>query len=199
MVHKYLFLLSLLALVCGCSRGAPAVSAPKVDPSTAAAAAIAEYDANSDGKISSTEAKQTALDPKKGWDSDADGSISEKEIADRLTNYEAMMPGIQSMTCRVIYRGRPLPDAEVIFEPESFLGGVIETASGTTDSEGVAEMVAEEVVKKDPTLRGIRAAMYKVRITHGKVKLPPKYNDETTLFFELSPMEMIDPPTFLLK
>ena len=65
--------------------------------------------------------------------------------------------------------------------------------------DGYAEMVADEVVKNDPTLRGIRASLYKVRITHPKVDLPAKYNDETTLFFELSPMEMIDPPVFILK
>ena len=89
--------------------------------------------------------------------------------------------------------------AEVVFEPEGFLGGSVEEGTGTTDMEGVAEMVAEEIVKDDPTLRGIRASLYKVRITHPDVKLPAKYNDDTELFFELSPIEMIDPPTFKLK
>ena len=186
-------------ILTGCPGGSAPIAAPKVDPADAAAAAMAEYDTNKDGKISNSEAKLTALDPKLGWDADGDGSISESEISDRLTTYEAMQPGIQSMTCRVIYRRQPLRDAEVVFEPEGFLGDSIETATGTTDVEGYAEMVAEEVVKNDPTLRGIRASLYKVRITHPEVNLPAKYNDETVLFFELSPMEMIDPPVFNLQ
>lgn len=89
--------------------------------------------------------------------------------------------------------------AEVVFEPEAFLGDLVEVGTGTTDLEGTAEMVAEDIVKEDPTLRGIRASLYKVRITHPDVDLPAKYNTETTLFFENSPTEMISPPVFVLK
>ena len=183
----------------GCPEGGGTISAPKLNPAAAAANAIAEYDANSDGLIDKTEAKASVLDPTKGWDADGDKKISEDEIRERLDRYEKLSPGIQSMTCTVFYRGRPLPDADVVFEPEAFLGGAVEVGTGTTDLEGVAEMVAEEVVKNNPTHRGIRASLYKVRITHPEVDLPAKYNDETTLFFELSPMDMIDPPRFSLK
>lgn len=170
--------------------------APTVDPVAAAAAAIAEYDTDSDGSISKDEAKASAMDPKAGWDADEDGAISESEIVERLEMYEAMKPGIQSLTCTVVFRGRPLRDADVVFEPEAFLGGAIEVATGTTDGNGIAELVIEEVLKEDPMLRGIRAALYKVRVTHPEVEIGAKYNDETTLFFELSPMDMIDPPVF---
>lgn len=199
MVKNCFYLASLVLLVVGCSSGGSAVVAPKIDPVEAAAAAIAEYDANSDGSISSDEAKVSALDPKFGWDADGDGDISEQEIVDRLTMYEALKPGINMMTCSVLYRGRPIQGATVTFEPEGFLGDAIEVATGTTDIDGTAEMVAEEILAKDPTLRGIRAGLYKVRVTHPEVKISPKYNEETTLFFELSPMDMIQPPVFRVK
>ena len=200
-VNRYLECTSFVCLLfaAGCTGGGDPIAPPKVDPATAAAAALSEYDTDSDGKISKSEAKLSALDPAAGWDSDGDGGISETEITERLTRYEALAPGIQSMTCTVVYRNRPLEGAEVIFEPESFLGGSVETGSGTTDLEGTAEMVAQDIIKDDPTLRGIRASLYKVRITHPDVNLPAKYNDETTLFFELSPAEMVNPPVFRLK
>jgi len=196
---RMLVLFAMAFCLCGCTGGSKTIAAPKLDPATVAAAAIGEYDTNSDGEIDKKEAKLSALDPAAGWDSDANGKISETEISDRLAHYEKLSPGIQSMTCRVFYRGRPLEGAEVIFEPEAFLGDSVEEGSGTTDLEGVAEMVAEEIVKDDPTLRGIRASLYKVRITHPDVDLAAKYNTDTTLFFELSPIEMIDPPIFKLK
>lgn len=199
MERNWLMLIGISLVCCGCSGSNSAISKPKVDPAAAAAAAIAEYDADSDGVISATEAKVSCLDPKFGWDTDGDGKIAEQEIVERLTMYEALKPGIQMMSCTVIFRGRPLEGAEVTFEPEAFLGDTIEVATGTTDQNGVAAMVAEEVAAKDPTAKGMRAALYKVRITHDQQKIKPKYNDETTLFFELSPMDMIQPPTFKLK
>lgn len=194
-----LLLFVAVAGISGCNGGSTAITAPKLDPAAVATAAISEYDTNSDGAIDKKEAKLSALDPAAGWDGDGNGKISEAEISDRLTRYEQISPGIQSMTCRVFYRGRPMEGAKVVFEPEAFLGDLVEEGTGITDIEGVAEMVAEDIVKEDPTLRGIRASLYKVRITHADVELPARYNTDTELFFELSPIEMIDPPVFKLK
>ena len=142
---KQLGCLMMYVLVAGCSLSSGPVVAPSLDPAAMAAEAIREYDADSDGKISSAEAKKSALDPKMGWDKDGDGSITEDELRERLERYEALKPGIQAMTCTVIWRNRPLENAKVVFEPEAFLGEAVEAASGTTDESGVAEMVAEEV------------------------------------------------------
>lgn len=184
--------------VVGCP-GQNKLTIPKIDPVSAAAEAIKLYDADGDGAIDKSEAKKTALDPSKGWDSDDDGRISESEISNRLTTYEAMKPGVQmNVMCTVLHKGRPLEGAEVTYEPEPFLGGAVPLASGTTDAEGIAEMVAPEI--SDPTLKGMHTGLYHVRITHPEKEIAAKYNTETELFIELSPMDMQSvQPIFKLK
>lgn len=195
------FLLCLLATcsICfvGCT-GEPKLTNPKIDPAAAASEAMKSYDTDGDGKISKEEAKKCALDPNNGWDSDQDGSISESEIANRLTTYDAMKPGVQlNIMCTVLHNRRPLVGAEVLYDPEPFLGGTVPPATGITNEEGIAEMAAEIA---DPTLKGLYTGLYRVRITHPDVEISPNYNTETELFIELSPMDMQRlTPTFKLK
>jgi hypothetical protein len=187
-----------LLCVVGCSSEKP-VTAPKLDPAAAAELAMQEYDSDSDGKISKAEAKKTAMDPKKGWDSDGDGAISADEVQARLERYEALKAGIQTLTCTVRFRGDFLPDAEILFDPEPFLGETAVMAEGTTDGYGQAEITAPSISEQDPTLQGIRCGLYRVRITHPKLDIPKKYNEDTTLFFELSPFDNVLMPTFELR
>lgn len=194
---KRAWYLVLLLVVAGC--GEAPVTAPKIDAATSAELALEEYDADSNGKISKSEAKKSALDPKKGWDSDGDGSISAEEIQSRLERYEALKAGIQTINCTVKYRGDYLPNADVLFDPETFLGNSASPAEGTTDGYGQAEITSPAIAAEDPTLRGMRCGLYKVRITHPKLDIPKKYNDDTTLFFELSPFENTLMPTFELR
>ena len=193
---KYIPLLLLVAC-CGCEP--PAVTAPPFEPVKAAELAMQEYDTNGDGKIDKTEAKKTVMDPKKGWDNDGDGSITAEEIQARLERYEQLKAGIQTIACTVKWRGDYLPNAEVLFEPEAFLGESIVPAEGTTDGYGQAEIIAPSIAAEDPTLQGMREGLYRVRITHPDVKIPKRYNEETTLFFELSPMDNTLMPTFNLR
>ena len=194
----FISLLLLFLLTClGCSEGT--ISAPPIDAETSAELALQEYDTDSDGKISKAESKKTALDPKKGWDSDGDGAISAEEIQQRLERYEQLKAGLQTLTCTVRYRGDFLPDAEVLFEPEAFLGEAASSAEGKTNSYGQAEIVSAAIAAEDPTLRGIRCGLYKVKITHPELKVPKKYNEDTTFFFELSPFDNVLMPTFELR
>ena len=64
---------------------------------------------------------------------------------------------------------------------------------------GVANMMIPDVAAQDPTFTGIRTGLYKVKITHPQAKIPAKYNEKTTLTFELSPVENVVPPTFVLR
>ena len=133
------------------------------------------------------------------WDTDRDNKISEEEIRARLERYEAVKPGMIEISCVVLLNNVPLDGAEVVFEPEAFLAGSIETARGTTDANGSAVMIIPEVVEQDPTLTGLRTGLYKVKITHPDVQIPPKYNEQTTLTLELSPIENILTPVFKLR
>lgn len=194
-----LFLVILFSIcLVGCF-GEKAITHPKVNPAAAAEQAISLYDSDGDGKISKEEAKKTALDPEKGWDANGDGSIDQAEIENRLTTYEAMKPGLQmNISCRVLHKRKPLEGAEVVYEPEAFLGGSTPKASGTSNAEGVVGLVSEEL--SDATLQGVYTGLYLVRITHPTVEIPAKYNTETELFVELSPMDMQnDTPTFSIK
>lgn len=190
--------LCLTVVVCS-SCGEKKVVAPTLDPVAAAAAAIAEYDKDGDGKIDATEAKISALDPKRGWDADGDGAIDADEIQARLERYQALRAGIQTISCTVKARGDYLPNAHVVFEPEAFLGEAVEMGEGTTDGYGQAIIESPAIAAKDPTLRGIRSGLYKVRITHPDLEIPKRYNENTTLFFELSPMDNVLMPTFNIR
>ncbi len=193
------FFVLLLLVFLGCDDSAALLETPDLDVAEAAAAAIAQYDTDQDGTISSAEAKRTALDPRAGWDTDRDNKISEEEIRARLELYEARKPGMIEQSCTVFLNNIPLDGAEVVFEPEEFLGGSIETARGTTDANGSANMIIPEIVEQDPTLTGLRTGLYKVKITHPNVEIPARYNEETTLTIELSPVENIVPPVFKLR
>lgn len=191
----------LLILLCcgavGCT-GQKSANGP-VDPATAAQEAIAAYDADGDGQISKSEAKKTALDPENGWDANGDGSIDASEIESRLATYEAMKPGLQMNTlCTIRHKRRPLEGAEVVYEPETFLGDSVPSARGITNGEGVADMVSEGIT--DPMFQGVYTGLYKVRVSHPDKKIGKAYNEETELFIELSPMDMqTENPTFDVK
>jgi hypothetical protein len=84
------------------------------------------------------------------------------------------------------YQGQPLRDAVVVFEPEPYLGSAIEPAEGTTNAQGAAAIGIDSahVPEALRNRKVMRCGTYKVRITHPKVSLPPKYNIETTLGYE---------------
>ena len=48
-----------------------------------------------------------------------------------------------------------------------------------------------EVVAEDPVLTGVRPGLYKIRVTHPDLNIPARYNDETTLTFDASPLDVI--------
>jgi hypothetical protein len=120
------------------------------------------------------------------YDRDGSGSIDRDEIAQRLAGLLKSRIGLTQLRARVTYRGRPLSGATVVFEPESYLGEEVQTAEGTTDSHGSAQMsIAQEHLPENvQNMRLVHCGTFKVRITHPKIKLPPQYNSETTLGYE---------------
>jgi hypothetical protein len=151
-----------------------------------------QYDSDGDGKVAGPELdKAPAL---KGAlaiiDTDGDKSVSEDEIAARVDAWKAMETAITNARCHVTLDGQPLADAEVTFEPESFLGENIKTATGKTNQLGDASPSVAKEDLPDPSFPGgVHFGLFKVRISkvvNGKETLPAKYNTETTLGMEVS-------------
>jgi len=174
----------LAAALGGCGGG----STPRVQPRDIAAGAgqraMELYDTNKDGFLD-----QGELDHVPGLkaaltqvDTNGDGKISAAEIDARIAAWKDSKVGRLGVTCRVRNHGKPLVGATVTFVPESFLGGNLRSASGTTDARG---RCALREVDGDGT-PGVSPGFYRVQITKSGENIPAKYNTETTLGQEVA-------------
>jgi hypothetical protein len=178
----------LLPVTAGCSRGPARVPAPSIDPDSAADKAIELYDTDHDRALSDNELARcpgirTTISL---YDQDGNRSIDREEIIRRLSDLLKNRVGLTQLRSRVTYRGRPLPDAQIVFEPEPYLGDEVQVAEGTTNSHGSAQIgIAEEYLPENVrNMKLVHYGTYKVRITHPTIKLPSRYNSETTLGYE---------------
>jgi hypothetical protein len=174
--------------VAGCSRGPARVPAPSIDPEAAARQAIELYDKNHDLALSGEELTRCPgiRATLSMYDQDGNGLVDEHEIARRLGELLKNRVGLTQLRSRVTYRGGPLSEATVVFEPEPYLGDELQAAQGTTGAHGSAQMsIAEENLPQNVRhMKLIHYGTYKVRITHPEIKLPARYNSETTLGYE---------------
>ena len=187
---RSVFLLASYAValpLLGC--GGPArINPPNVDPEVAADRAIDLYDSNKDNSLSDDELTRCPglLSMVTLYDKDESKSVERDEIAQRIRELYKNRVGLTQLRSSVTYQGRPLAGAIIVFEPEPYLDRDVQTAHGTTNSYGSAQMgIADEHLPK--SVRGMKAVQYgtyKVRITHPKIQLPAKYNSETTLGYE---------------
>ena len=181
---------SAAILVCcasSCSRQPKGPDKPKVDASTAAAAAIAEYDADHDGLLSQEELREKCpglLDALKRADTNGDGKLSAEEIAARIDRWfsagTVLLPGLVQVTLD----GKPLDGATVTLEPEKFLADALKTASGVTSAVGQTTLSGA-----DEKFPGIYPGVYRVRISRivdGKETVPKKFNTDSRLGKEMA-------------
>ena len=153
-------------------------------------AAMEQSDKNGDGVLDAAELaaapglKAAAEAEGGGADVNADGKLSRDEIRDRIAYYEDRATGYEIASIEVFVGQQPLGGATVELVPESFLSGVLESATGTT---GAADGF---VMPQIPGVgfEGVRPGMYRVKITHPS-GIPAKYNDNTTLGIELIPQQ----------
>ncbi|HEX4412109.1 MAG TPA: hypothetical protein VH107_00680 [Lacipirellulaceae bacterium] len=184
-------LLILASLGAGCN-SARMVLGPAINPTQAGKQALEMYDKNGDGLISGSEldASPALKEALPRLDTNGDKGVSADEIAARVNAWKDEHVGLASIRCHVTLDGEPLPGAVVTFEPESFLGAEIKTASGTTNPFGDAAPVIPKEQRPDPKLPGgIHLGLYKVRISkvvNGKDIIPTQYNTETTLGQEVA-------------
>jgi hypothetical protein len=177
----------------GCSSGPSRVQPPSIDADDAASEAMELYDKDGDGAIAGSEldavpglkAAMTTLDANK------DGSVQEDEIVARIESWQASGVGVVSIDCFIRMDGRPLADAKIVFEPESFLGDQIQAAEGQTGAGGTAPVSIPKANRPTPdTPLGLQLGFYRVRIAKevgGKETIPARYNAETTLGQEVAP------------
>jgi len=176
--------LGVMALVyCGCTRGPSRVNPPSINPSAAGAAAMEQYDTNKDGKVSDAELQNApSLSAAIGnLDTNGDKAVSAEEVTQRIQAWQETRLGRTTVTVTVKYRGQPLAGADVVFEPEGFLGSEIKAAKGRTDESGMTSL---SVPNSD--IPGIAPGLYKVKITKEGTNLPAQYNTQTTLGAEVA-------------
>jgi hypothetical protein len=191
MYNKAGIVLILAILVGGCSRGPQRVSAPHVNPRSAANAAMELYDTNHDVKLSNEELAKCpgVLVNLDRYDANHDKSIDLEEFAQHLADLLKNGTGATQLACNITYDGRPLSGAKVVLEPEPYLGNEVQPAEGVTTSFGQAQvgMPPDKAPSALKAMKLIHYGTFKVRITHPTINLPPKYNTETTLGYETIP------------
>jgi len=175
-----------ICAVAGCSRFPAPPERPDLSPSNAALKAVAQYDANNDGKLSGDELKKCpALAVAfKRIDSDGDGALGADEIAARIKSWADSGTIMTGGTVVVTLDAKPLEGATVTFEPEPFLGPAFKTCSATTDSGGYAFITGQ-----DEAFAGIYLGFYRVKISKqlgGKETLPARYNTQSELGYEVA-------------
>jgi hypothetical protein len=181
MQMRSLILFALLFLS-GCSKGVKSY-APDVDPDAAGKAAVKQYDANGDGKISRAELDRAASLKFNlaNIDSDNDRALTADEIAERIRRWQKtkILRARTPIHCRIYHNRQPVADAEVKLVPEKFLGDKTKIAKGKTGPNGVAVLMTENAAPDDPP--GVGPGFYRVEITKAGENIPAKYNINTIL------------------
>jgi hypothetical protein len=93
-----------------------------------------------------------------------------------------------------------LSDADVIFEPEEFMGDSITAATGKTDVDGRVGLKSEYA--KQNGRRGMSLGFYRVKvskISDGKETIPAKYSSATTLGRVVTEDDRVNDLIFKLK
>lgn len=163
--------------------GQKRVKPPKISAKAAGSAAIEQYDKDGDGSLSAAELESVPSLASTNFDANGDGNVSPEEITDRIGAWQDTQLGLISFACQVVLDGRPLAGATVKFIPETFLGDNVLPASDTTNKYGIANLsIAKEHLRADLKNHSvIHCGVYKIEITHPEVRIPARYNTETTL------------------
>jgi hypothetical protein len=165
---------------------------PSFNPSASAARAIDSYDTDGDGFVAGNELEnapglKAAL---KTLDQNEDGKVSKAEVAERVRIWDQMRIGMMSFDALFLLDGKPLAGAQITFDPEEFLGGVVMAGYGETSLGGdMRPRVPKEKRPAPNSPPGMQAGIYKVRVSKivgGKETIPAKYNTKTILGQEVS-------------
>jgi hypothetical protein len=173
-------------LLAGCGRGPRDIKAPEWNPAAAAERALSDYDADGDHKLARQELKNCPglLSALALFDRDSDGAISSDELKAKLQEIHEQQTALVEVSCSVMKGGRPLEGATVTFVPETFMGDAFKPSSGVSRPDGTAfPTVAEEELPKElrGRVHGVHCGIFRVTVTHPTVAVPAKYNTQTEL------------------
>jgi hypothetical protein len=201
---RFFLLLGWIVPLCGCGQLAQSsVRPPAVNPGEAAKKAIELYDKDRNGLLSPAElaACPGLLTALADYDTSGDKQLGREEIAARLTAMYSSGTGLTPMHCRVTLDSRPLRGARVRLIAEAFLGSDMKSAEGVTDGSGTAAIGISEndLPEKLRTMKAMQLGLYRVEVTHPTAVIPAKYNTQTTLGYELHPMNSDDLAVFRLQ
>lgn len=178
--------------IAGCGQQPKNLSPPPLDPVAATESAMELFDTDGNGIIDKTEiTKSPGLKAAvKTSDLDNDGGLSADEIQKRLQIYVDSNTSIRNFQVGFLHNGNEPRGLEVKVIPEPFLAKYIEPGSDFTNTAGVA---SPSIDFADPDIAaqgyaGIRLGMYRVQVTQPDSKkkpIPKKYNENTTLGFEV--------------
>jgi len=182
--------MALLVVLAACSRGPGALRPPHIDASAAAAEVMKSLDRDGDGKLSRAEwaASPEIAAIAANYDKNSDGFLESAELVSGFEAWQKTGVGVRSVPFRVTLNGSPLAGATVRLVPADFLGNAVKPASAQTGQSGGGQlaMAAEDRPKNAPNMPLVQPGIYRVEITHPSVKIPAKYNTETTLGIEIT-------------
>jgi hypothetical protein len=188
--HRVVVTVVTAMTLAGCSHR---TSVPKLsfNASKAADAALVEYDANHDGALAGDElaACPGIKDSLPNFDKNGDGRVDADEMKSRFQVWLDSPTRLLKLLCVVRLDGQPLSGATVTFTPEKFMADALLPGDGGTGANGMAGISIEtEDVDGGPSQpTGMRLGLYRVAVTHPSIKIPAKYNSESTLGVEVSP------------
>ena len=182
----------LIPAIAGCGRQPSSlhVPPPPFDPPRIGAQAMATYDADQDSQLSVQElaACDGIARHLKDYDRNGDNRVSAAEIAGRVNRWIAANTGLVQFSFSVTWNGSPLQGAHVELIPEIFFESLLLPGSGTTDASGsvTVSIAGDQLPETHRNFPVMKPGIYKVRITHPQLQIPPRYNTRTTLGCEVS-------------
>lgn len=191
-----------LLIAGGCGGGPAAVPKSRIDVAKAVDGAMSQYDKDGDKVLSGEELEacpgiQSSL---KDYDKDGDKQVSADELGQRLQ--ELIDAPVRSIGPLLQFKmnGRFVEGATVELIPEKFLEHGMFRATGTTDQMGMAsvKLVQEGLPEDLKDVHGVPLGLYRVSVTHPRMKLPASVNTETTLGLEIDINSSGDPIQFKL-
>jgi hypothetical protein len=180
----------LILLTAGCSGGPGTIHPPDVDADAAADQAVELHDRNGDGQLSKEEwsASPALVAIAPSYDKNADSVLSVDELTGGFAGWEQSSVGARAVPFTIQWSGRPLPGATVRLVPAPFFDGALKGASGQSGPRGTGQldMAPEDRPRNAPNIPLMQPGLYQVEITHPSVKIPEKYNSQTTLGIEIT-------------